>query len=82
MVRPEDDCPRLLFDSVGRIRWSKQTGSCRLATVAVMAAGDEAIGGNRGVTSCPSPNKQMQRARTNHEFVLGYVHRRVADLRR
>jgi hypothetical protein len=28
------------------------------------------------------PNKQMQRARTNHKLVLGYAHRRVADLRR
>ena len=29
-----------------------------------------------------APNKQMQRARTNHKFVLGYAHQRVADLRR
>jgi hypothetical protein len=27
-------------------------------------------------------NKQMQRARTDHKCVLGYAHRRVADLRR
>jgi hypothetical protein len=29
-----------------------------------------------------TPNKQMQRARTVHKCVLGYVHQRVADLRR
>jgi hypothetical protein len=28
-----------------------------------------------------TPNKQMQRARTDHKFVLGYAHRRVADAR-
>ena len=26
----------------------------------------------------PAHNKQVQRARTNHKFVLGYVRRRVA----
>jgi hypothetical protein len=30
----------------------------------------------------PTPNKQMQRARTNHKCVLCLAHRRVADLRR
>jgi hypothetical protein len=31
----------------------------------------------------PQPhNKQMQRTRANHKSVLGYAHRRDADLRR
>jgi hypothetical protein len=30
----------------------------------------------------PRPNKQIQRARTDHKCVLGYAHRRVADARR
>ena len=34
------------------------------------------------MSGSPAANKQMQRARTNHEFVLGYAHQRVADLRR
>jgi hypothetical protein len=29
-----------------------------------------------------TPNKQMQRARANHKFLLGRAHRLVADLRR
>jgi len=33
-------------------------------------------------SACQPPNKQMQRARTDHKCVLGYAHRRVADLRR
>jgi len=32
--------------------------------------------------SCQTHNKQMQRACTDHRCVLGYAHRRVADLRR
>ena len=31
---------------------------------------------------CQAPNKQMQRARTDHKCVLGWHQRRVADLRR
>jgi hypothetical protein len=31
---------------------------------------------------CQPPNKQMQRARIGDKCVLGYAHRRVADLPR
>ena len=38
--------------------------------------------GKHSCMLCQPPNKQMQRARTDHKCVLGDAHRRVADLRR
>jgi hypothetical protein len=71
---------RVFYTSITRVRVTLRTivGNGGRVT----ESGSTSARRNALMSTVPAHNKRMQRARDPDKFVLGYAHRRVADLRR